>query len=106
MENNQLIVENDKLLIKGEVTFNTTTHLMSQLEKTLTSATKQLDCSGVTHIDSSVIAFLLFTKKLARKKSAQLEIIGVTEPIHKLMSLYGLQDFLLNDATPVTSAAV
>ena len=94
MTASSLSKDNNTLRLQGEVTFNTLTGLIAQLEKLLTGEVVGFDCSEVTKADSSTIALLLYALQLAHQNKSALKIVAVTDNIKKLLKLYGLEDLL------------
>jgi phospholipid transport system transporter-binding protein len=97
MTASSLLIDNNTLRLQGEVTFNTLTGLIAQLEKMLTVEVVEFNCSEVTKADSSIIALLLYALQLAHQNKSTLKIVAVTDAIKKLLKLYGLEDLLTSN---------
>ncbi len=94
MTASSLSKDNNTLRLQGEVTFNTLTGLIAQLEKMLTGEVVEFNCSEVTKADSSTIALLLYALQLAHQNKSTLKIVAATDNIKKLLKLYGLEELL------------
>ena len=100
MTTSSLSTDANTLRLQGEVTFNTLTGLIAQLEKKLTCEMLELDCNEVTKADSSTIALLLYALQLAHQNKSTLKIIAVTDAIKKLLKLYALEELLSTKELP------
>jgi phospholipid transport system transporter-binding protein len=54
----------------------------------------QVDCAGVTSVDSAAVAALLSFARRARDEGRQLQFVNVPAPLLSLAALYGVDDLL------------
>lgn len=80
--------------VRGEVTVNTAARLHEALQQPLRAGAHQLDCSGVTKVDSSIAALLLAAQAVASSAGAQLQVVGLPAAAIKLLNLYDLDGIL------------
>lgn len=83
----------DTLLLQGNISFNTVAALSDLLRKELTADIKTVDCSGISHADSSAISLLIDCLSLTRDRAVPLRICGINQAVRSLVDLYGVADF-------------
>lgn len=100
---NELSLNQDVIYLQGEVKFTTVTSLSQQLYRLMQPNVRALDCSGVTEVDSSIVALLLAALKLAKTRGASCSITRLPESVSRLVKLYDLEERVLL-ATSLNSA--
>ena len=88
---NELSLNQGVIYLRGEVKFLTVTRLSQQLCELMQPNVHALDCSGVTQVDSSILALLLVALKRARKTHANFSLKQLPEAVNKLVTLYDLE---------------
>lgn len=92
MAASEFSLDNGILILQGEVTFATVTALEQQLNTLLTTEVRQLDCSAVARVDSSIMALLLSALGLAKTRNIALTILPLPDAVATLSRLYGLDE--------------
>lgn len=86
--------EGDRLLLLGEVTYQTVTGLLAQGPAAQGGGVAVVDMGGVTRADSSALALLLEWLRAAGRSSARLRVENLTPDLASLARLYGVEDLL------------
>jgi phospholipid transport system transporter-binding protein len=81
------------LILRGELTRETLLPLWQQREA-LTADKTAIDVAQLQRIDSSGLALLLH---LCQQQGVALTLLGITEKLHTLMTLYNLQALMPTD---------
>jgi phospholipid transport system transporter-binding protein len=97
-------VEGDRLMLSGEVTYQTVTGLVSQGPVAQGGDVTVVDVGGVTRADSSALALLLEWLRAAGRGGARLRVENLTADLASLARLYGVEE-LLGAATGGDAAA-
>lgn len=94
----QIINKNTAITIqlKGHVDLSETSEIKEVIQHEPKSGYEKLvvDASEVDYIDSSGVALLLFIKKLAQDQGLIFEISKISENVHKVIKLAGLDGIL------------
>ncbi len=91
-EQTAYVVEGQTLKLSGEVTVHSIGQLFRKNRKLPNNQLREIDCSFITHADSSFFALMVFLQK---HNSTPLTIVNMPEDLKSLMALYDL-DGLLN----------
>ena len=79
----------------GEVDIAVTDELVAAVRACLAEAAAvELDCAGVTFIDSSGLGSVVLLHKEANAAGKSLTLVNVTDPVHRLLRLTGLEQAL------------
>lgn len=87
-----------RLLLAGEINFYTAREIFLQMEKQLSDAVDCIDCSGVTHADSTLLSLLLHAWSEAQRRQQPLRFCGLSSTTLSLAGLYGV-DFIVTNAS-------
>ena len=105
----QIINKNSAITIqlKGQVDLSETSEIKEVIHHEPKSGYERLviDAEEVEYIDSSGIALLLFIKKLAQDQGLIFEISKISENVHKVIKLAGLEGILKSKDIGRTSIA-
>lgn len=80
--------------LDGEITVETVASLLNELKTRIADKLPALDFSGVTQVDSSVLALILSCQREAAQHQYRLHFSGVSSKIATLADLYGVDSFL------------
>lgn len=86
-------IEAHSLILAGELTYKTLLPLWEQKDELIKSAAS-IDVSDLSHVDSSGLALILQFANEANKKGNRLKIVGVTDKLNTLITLYNLNDMM------------
>lgn len=89
-------IDAHSLILEGELTHKTLLPLWQQKE-TLLNGVTSVNVSGLTHVDSSGLALILQFIGESDKKGNPLKIIGVTDKLNTLITLYNLKGMISNN---------
>lgn len=91
LDDNQLT-----LLLKGTVDLSETSEIKEAIKSEPKAEFKKLaiDGSEIEYIDSSAVALLLFSKKIAEESGMSFEIIALSDSANKVINLAGLSSVL------------
>lgn len=84
------------LILKGTVDLSETNEIKEAIKNEPKADFKKLAIEGseLDYIDSSAVALLLFSKKLAEENGMTFEILGLSESANKVINLAGLSGVL------------
>lgn len=84
------------LVLKGTVDLSETSEIKEALKSEPKVEFKKLaiDGSEIEYIDSSAVALLLFSKKIAEESGMSFEIIALSDSANKVINLAGLSSVL------------
>lgn len=88
-----LVCTDTECRLDGEISVETAAALLNELKPRIASHVPTLDFSGVTHVDSSVVALMLSCQREAAQHQYRLHFSGLSQNISTLADLYGV-DFL------------
>jgi len=88
----ELLINQNIIYLRGEVKFSTVTRLSQQLHQLMRADVRALDCSGATEVDSSIVALLLASLKLANTVGANFRVTQLPDAVNRLVKLYDLED--------------
>jgi phospholipid transport system transporter-binding protein len=95
----ELLQCEDVIYLRGEVSFTSVSGLSNQLHKTmLSNRVSALDCSGITKVDSSIVALLLVALKCAKATGADFSVTKLSPAVDTLIKLYDLEGHLTASA--------
>lgn len=80
--------------ITGEITLANAGSTLDELKPRIAEKISLLDFSGVTQVDSTVLALILSCMREAEHQSYQLRLSGFPSSITTLADLYGVASFL------------
>lgn len=80
--------------LDGEITVETVASLLNELKARIADKLPALDFSGVTQVDSSVLALILSCQREAAQQHYRLHFSGLSHKITTLADLYGVDAFL------------
>jgi len=80
--------------LDGEITVETAASLLDELKPRIADKLPALDFSGVTQVDSSVLALMLSCQREAAQHNYSLHFSGLSQNITTLADLYGVDAFL------------
>ncbi|MCG9712467.1 STAS domain-containing protein [Shewanella insulae] len=84
--------------VNGELSQAAVVELWPRLETLLNGACERLDLSGVSYSDSAGVALLLHLVAERQAKSKPLMLCNPPQQLKKLIDLYDLQDFFIEEA--------
>jgi phospholipid transport system transporter-binding protein len=87
-------LEGDRMLLSGEVTYQTVTGLLAQGPAAQGGGVAAVDMGGVTRADSSALALLLEWLRAAGRSGVPLRVANLTPDLISLARLYGVEDLL------------
>jgi len=87
-------LEGDRLLLAGEVTYQTVTRLLAQGPAAQGAGVAVVDMGGVTRADSSALALLLEWLRAAGRSGIRLRVENLTSDLASLAHLYGVEELL------------
>ncbi len=84
------------LVLKGTVDLSETSEIKDAIKNEPKADFKKLAIEGseLEYIDSSAVALLLFSKKIAEENGMSFEILSLSESANKVISLAGLSNIL------------
>jgi len=84
------------LVLKGTVDLSETSEIKEAIKSEPKTEFKKLaiDGSELDYIDSSAVALLLFTKKIAEENGLTFEILSLSDSANKVINLAGLSGVL------------
>ena len=80
--------------IQGEITLANAASVLDELKPRIAEKIPLLDFSGVTQVDSTVLALILSCMREAERQNYQLRLSGFPTSITTLADLYGVTPFL------------
>lgn len=80
--------------LDGEISVKTAAPLLNELKPRIANQLTTLDFSGVTQVDSSVLALMLSCQREAAQHHYRLHFSGLSRNITTLADLYGVVFFL------------
>lgn len=91
LDDNQLT-----LVLKGTVDLSETSEIKEAIKNEPKAEFKKLaiDGSEIDYIDSSAVALLLFSKKIAEENGLTFEILSLSDSANKVINLAGLSSVL------------
>jgi anti-anti-sigma factor len=91
LDDNQLI-----LVLKGTVDLSETSEIKEAIKSEPKAEFKKLSIEGseIEYIDSSAVALLLFSKKIAEENGLTFEILSLSDSANKVINLAGLSGVL------------
>jgi len=91
LDDNQLI-----LVLKGTVDLSETSEIKEAIKSEPKAEFKKLAIEGseIDYIDSSAVALLLFSKKIAEENGLTFEILSLSDSANKVINLAGLSGVL------------
>ena len=91
LDDNQLT-----LLLKGTVDLSETSEIKEAIKSEPKAEFKKLAIEGseLDYIDSSAVALLLFSKKIAEENGMSFEILSLSDSANKVINLAGLSSVL------------
>lgn len=101
MPSHEITLSKGTIFLRGEVSYQTAGDLSVTLPELMQLKAQTLDCSGVTQMDSAIVAMLLVALGLAKKLGVDFKIVGLPETAVSLINLYDL-DELFACALPLT----
>lgn len=75
-----------------DVTFVDAMKVKKAVNRAIDSGDLTLDFTGVTHVDSTMIAVALHAQRRADAKGGKITLIGTPAGFQELVSLYGLEE--------------
>jgi len=95
------------LVLKGTVDLSETSEIKEAIKNEPKADFKKLAIAGseLDYIDSSAVALLLFSKKLAEENGMTFEILGLSESANKVINLAGLSGVLKTKASKNNQSA-
>ena len=84
----------DTLRLRGPVTLATLQDLLAQAAGGVNAGAAEVDLSGVTEVDSSIVALMLACVRDARAKSAAMRFRNLPDSVQTLIGLYDVGDLL------------
>ncbi len=90
--------QNNRVIISGELTFNTVGKLLHRFKKLLAAdPIKELDLQAVKRSDSAGVALLLACLRESRKLNKPLQICNMPQQMLAIAEVCGVADFLPTD---------
>lgn len=80
--------------LDGEISVETAATLLNELKPHIANQLPTIDFSGVTQVDSSVLALMLSCQREAAQHNYRLHFFGLSRNITTLADLYGVDFFL------------
>lgn len=80
-----------------QITIAQVAAIKSDVIRAIDAGDDTLDFSGVSRVDSSAVALVLFAKRYACEKAMELKLVGVPPSFYKLALLYGLETLFAQD---------
>lgn len=77
--------------LPSQVTFETAPQALETAAGAVAAGARQVDLSGCTEFDSSLLALLL---ELSRRAGSSVRVLGVPPNLRKLAGLYGVDEIL------------
>jgi phospholipid transport system transporter-binding protein len=84
----------ETLRLRGPVTLDNLQELLGQATAAVTGGAAEVDLSGVTEVDSSIVALMLACVRDARAKSAAIRFRNLPASVQTLIGLYDVGDLL------------
>lgn len=82
------------LSLTGELTFANAHDYYRDLSRLLQEGVEQIDCSGLSHADSTALSLLLGGAGAARERQQALQITGLSSRLQSLAQVYGIEELL------------
>ncbi|MDQ1476004.1 MAG: anti-sigma factor antagonist [Actinomycetota bacterium] len=92
-----------RFFLRGEIDIASASQLRSDLEELVRASVGDivLDCSGLTFIDSSGVAAIVFTRLALEERGDELRIANINGVPARLLDILGLTEVLhVNEASP------
>ena len=89
-----LVCTDTECRLDGEISVETVAALLNELKPRIANHLSTLDFSGVTQVDSSVVALMLSCQREAAQHQYRLNFSGLSQNISTLADLYGVDFFL------------
>lgn len=90
-------VEHGRLYVSGPATLANAARLLEEARAPLAGGVSAVDLSGVTELDSSLLAVLFAWMRAARERGATLAVAHLPEELKSLAQLYGVAALLPQD---------
>ena len=78
----------------GDITVASAAPILDELKSQIAHGLQTLDFSGVTQVDSSVLALIMSCQREAAQYQRRLHLTGISGNITTLADLYGVDSFL------------
>ena len=92
--------EDDRLFVSGPVTLENVAALLEEGEGQLKAGASAFDFSGVTELDSSLLAASLAWLREARRQNRDLSFLNLPPGLVTIARLYGVAELLPTGAGP------
>lgn len=90
--------EGTRCYVSGELSQNEVSRLWPTVEKLVAQRVDSLDLSGISYSDSAGVAMLLHLVAQQHKTGGSLKLCKAPQQLQKLIDLYDLQDFFVEEA--------
>lgn len=80
--------------LDGDITVASAALILDELKPRIADGLQTLDFSGVTQVDSSVLALIMSCQREAAQFHRRLHLSGISGNITTLADLYGVDSFL------------
>lgn len=80
--------------LDGDITVTSAALILDELKPHIADGLQTLDFSGVTQVDSSVLALIMSCQREAAQFHRRLHLSGISGNITTLADLYGVDSFL------------
>jgi phospholipid transport system transporter-binding protein len=84
----------DTLRLRGPVTLSTLQQLLAQVGAGYSAGAVEVDLSGVTEVDSSIVALMLAWARDAHAQAATIRFCNLPASVQTLIGLYDVGDLL------------
>lgn len=94
------LIDNDRLIIQGELTFTTTPLLFKEGQTWMRQSIADVltvDFQAVTQVDSAALALLLEWQRTARQSNKQIIFLNIPMSLKKLAETSHTEDLLTGD---------
>ncbi|MEQ1592271.1 MAG: STAS domain-containing protein [Thiobacillaceae bacterium] len=80
--------------VSGDITVECAASLLNELKPHIAKNVSELDLSGVSNVDSTVLALILSCKREAQLRERTLRLSGLPASVITLADLYGISSLL------------
>ena len=80
--------------LDGDITVENAALVLDELKPQIAGGLQMLDFSGVTQVDSSVLALIMSCQREAAQYQRRLQLSGLSGNISTLADLYGVESLL------------